>query len=57
MLTEKDGLSSRKISSFDPNVLAIATGMEEHNNYAVDFIKATRMDQGKIFLMQGSAEG
>ncbi|KAA6307286.1 Methionine synthase, partial [termite gut metagenome] len=26
---------------FDPNVLAIATGMEEHNNYAVDFIKAT----------------
>jgi len=27
---------------FDPNVLTIATGMEEHNNYAVDFIKATR---------------
>lgn len=27
---------------FDPNVLAIATGMEEHNNYAVDFINATR---------------
>jgi len=26
---------------FDPNVLAIATGMEEHNNYAVDFINAT----------------
>ena len=26
---------------FDPNVLAIATGMEEHNNYAVDFIRAT----------------
>lgn len=26
---------------FDPNVLAVATGMEEHNNYAVDFIKAT----------------
>ncbi|WP_321519052.1 methionine synthase [uncultured Bacteroides sp.] len=26
---------------FDPNVLAIATGMEEHNNYAVDFIDAT----------------
>lgn len=26
---------------FDPNVLAIATGMEEHNNYAVDFLKAT----------------
>ncbi len=27
---------------FDPNVLAIATGMEEHDNYAVDFIRATR---------------
>ncbi len=26
---------------FDPNVLAIATGIEEHNNYAVDFIKTT----------------
>ncbi|MBE0667129.1 MAG: dihydropteroate synthase, partial [Bacteroidales bacterium] len=26
---------------FDPNVLAIATGIEEHNNYAVDFLKAT----------------
>ena len=26
---------------FDPNVLAIATGIEEHNNYAVDFIRAT----------------
>jgi 5-methyltetrahydrofolate--homocysteine methyltransferase len=27
---------------FDPNVLTVATGMEEHNNYAVDFIQATR---------------
>jgi 5-methyltetrahydrofolate--homocysteine methyltransferase len=27
---------------FDPNVLTVATGMEEHNNYAVDFINATR---------------
>src|SRR5699024_7958327 len=26
---------------FDPNILTIATGLEEHNNYAVDFIKAT----------------
>lgn len=26
---------------FDPNVLAVATGIEEHNNYAVDFIRAT----------------
>ncbi len=27
---------------FDPNILAIGTGMDEHNNYAVDYIKATR---------------
>jgi 5-methyltetrahydrofolate--homocysteine methyltransferase len=27
---------------FDPNILTIATGMEEHNNYGVDFLKATR---------------
>lgn len=27
---------------FDPNILTVATGMEEHNNYAVDFIQATR---------------
>ena len=27
---------------FDPNILAIATGIEEHNNYAVDYIQATR---------------
>jgi 5-methyltetrahydrofolate--homocysteine methyltransferase len=28
---------------FDPNILAIATGLEEHNNYAIDFIEATRV--------------
>ena len=27
---------------FDPNILTVATGMEEHNNYAIDFIEATR---------------
>jgi 5-methyltetrahydrofolate--homocysteine methyltransferase len=27
---------------FDPNILTVATGIEEHNNYAIDFIKATR---------------
>ena len=27
---------------FDPNILTVATGMEEHNNYAVDFIEAVR---------------
>ena len=27
---------------FDPNILTVATGMDEHNNYAIDFIKATK---------------
>ena len=27
---------------FDPNILTVATGMEEHNNYALDFMNATR---------------
>src|SRR5690606_9871313 len=33
---------------FDPNIFAIATGMEEHNNYAVDFIEATRIIRRKL---------
>jgi 5-methyltetrahydrofolate--homocysteine methyltransferase len=32
---------------FDPNIFAIATGIEEHNNYAVDFIEATRQIKAK----------
>lgn len=40
LLTEQIGFNPNDII-FDPNVLAIATGMEEHNNYAVDFIEAT----------------
>ena len=40
ILTEKVGFNPQDII-FDPNVLAVATGIEEHNNYAVDFIKAT----------------
>ncbi len=39
LLTEKAGFPPRDII-FDVNVLAIGTGMEEHNNYAVDFIRA-----------------
>ena len=27
---------------FDPNILAIATGIEEHNNYAIDYIETTK---------------
>ena len=40
ILTETVGMNPLDII-FDPNVLAIATGMEEHDNYAVDFIQAT----------------
>ena len=40
ILTERVGMNPLDII-FDPNVLAIATGMEEHDNYALDFIKAT----------------
>lgn len=41
LLVDEVGFNPHDII-FDPNVLAIATGMEEHNNYAVDFIEATR---------------
>jgi 5-methyltetrahydrofolate--homocysteine methyltransferase len=37
----EEGLAPEDII-FDPNILTVATGMEEHNNYAVDFIEATR---------------
>lgn len=40
LLTEKVGMQPQDII-FDPNILAIATGIEEHNAYAVDFIRAT----------------
>ena len=41
LLTEQAGLPPNDII-FDPNILTIATGIEEHNNYAVAFIEATR---------------
>jgi 5-methyltetrahydrofolate--homocysteine methyltransferase len=41
ILTEQVGFAPEDII-FDPNIFAIATGIEEHNNYAVDFIEATR---------------
>ena len=40
ILTEQVGFHPQDII-FDPNIFAIATGIEEHNNYAVDFIEAT----------------
>ena len=41
MLVDEIGFPPEDII-FDPNILTVATGMEEHNNYAVDFINATR---------------
>ena len=41
ILTTQVGFPPQDII-FDPNILTVATGMEEHNNYAVDFIEATR---------------
>ena len=41
ILTEKVGFKPEDII-FDPNIFAVATGLEEHNNYGVDFIEATR---------------
>jgi 5-methyltetrahydrofolate--homocysteine methyltransferase len=41
VLTEQVGFPPEDII-FDPNIFAIATGIEEHDNYAVDFIEATR---------------
>lgn len=40
ILTEKVGFPPEDII-FDPNILTVATGIEEHNNYAVDFVRAT----------------
>jgi 5-methyltetrahydrofolate--homocysteine methyltransferase len=41
ILTEQIGFPPQDII-FDPNIFAVATGLEEHNNYGVDFIEATR---------------
>ena len=42
LLTEQAGFDPTDII-FDPNILAIATGLEEHNEYAINFIEATRL--------------
>lgn len=41
ILKEQVGIDPQDII-FDPNIFAVATGLEEHNNYGVDFIEATR---------------
>jgi 5-methyltetrahydrofolate--homocysteine methyltransferase len=53
ILTEEVGFEPQDII-FDPNIFAIATGIEEHNNYAVDFIEATRIIKQKMPLAKVS---
>ncbi len=47
ILTEQVGFPPQDII-FDPNILTVATGMEEHNNYAVNFIEATRRIKAEL---------
>lgn len=53
ILTEQVGFDPQDII-FDPNIFALATGMEEHNNYGVDFIEATREIKRRIPLTKVS---
>jgi len=53
ILTEDVGFEPQDII-FDPNIFAVATGIEEHNNYAVDFIEATRIIKQKMPLAKVS---
>ncbi len=50
ILTEQVGFPPEDII-FDPNVFAVATGIEEHNNYGVDFIEATRTIRERMPLV------
>ena len=47
ILTEEAGIAPEDII-FDPNILTVATGIEEHNNYAVDFIEAARQIKASL---------
>jgi len=53
ILTEQIGFPPQDII-FDPNVLTVATGIEEHNNYAVDFIRATHWIKANLPLARVS---
>src|SRR5688500_8800027 len=55
ILTEQVGFDPQDII-FDPNIFAIATGLEEHNNYGVDFIEATR-EIKKLMPLTGVSGG
>ncbi|WP_276133438.1 methionine synthase [Polluticoccus soli] len=53
ILTQQVGYHPQDII-FDPNIFAIATGIEEHNNYAVEFIEATRQIKQRMPLTKVS---
>ena len=53
ILTEEVGFPGQDII-FDPNILTVATGIEEHNNYAVNFLEATRQIKAKLPLAKVS---
>jgi 5-methyltetrahydrofolate--homocysteine methyltransferase len=53
ILTDRVGFHPQDII-FDPNIFAIATGIEEHNNYGVDFIEATRIIKQRMPLTRVS---
>ena len=53
ILTQQVGFDPQDII-FDPNIFAIATGIEEHNNYGVDFIEATRIIKQRMPLTKVS---
>jgi 5-methyltetrahydrofolate--homocysteine methyltransferase len=53
ILTNKVGFEPQDII-FDPNIFAVATGLEEHNNYAVDYIEATKIIKKKMPLAKVS---
>jgi 5-methyltetrahydrofolate--homocysteine methyltransferase len=53
ILTEEIGFPPQDII-FDPNILTVATGIEEHNNYAVDYLEATRWIKQNLPLVKVS---
>ena len=54
ILTEQVGFPPQDII-FDPNILTVATGIEEHNNYAVEFHRSDAAGSSRIFRWRKSA--
>ena len=52
LLTERLGFDPHDII-FDPNILAIATGIEEHNRFAINYLEATKMIKADLSRRQG----